>query len=76
MLGYVVNAININENAGVIDDLQRVLLIGVTIGEMSLECDDGKGLHRYHCSYHTGADFDVDLAHIFYDFSDVICEKI
>ena len=74
MLGYIVQAINISENASEIDDFQRELLIGVTISEMKSVCDDGKGFSCYQCLYQADGDLNVELAHLFYDFSDVICK--
>lgn len=75
MLGYIVQAINISENARIIDSLQRKMLIGVAISEIKSVCDDGKGFSRYQCLYQTNNDMNVELAHLFYDFSDVICKK-
>ena len=72
MLGYIVQAINIVENTEKIDELQRELLIDVTIGDMSLVCDDGKGFSRYQCLYQANYSFSLELTHMFYDFSDVM----
>jgi hypothetical protein len=75
MLGYVVQAINISENAGIIDSLQRKLIIGVAISQMKAVCDNKKVFNLYQCLYQTDDDLNVELAHLFYDFSDVICKK-
>jgi hypothetical protein len=73
MLGYIVKAKNVGENMKKIDNLQRTLLAEVTIGDMSLVCDNGEGFSRYQCSYQANATISVELTHLFYDFSDVVC---
>jgi hypothetical protein len=75
MLGYIIQAINVRENAAKIDKLQHEMLINVTIDEMKLVCDDGKCFNRYKCSYQADGDLNIDLTHLFYDFSDVMREK-
>jgi hypothetical protein len=75
MLGYIVKTINVSDNVDKIDKLQRDLLIGVTIGEMNLVYDDGKGFSHYRCMYQANSVLEVELAHLFYDFSDVIRKK-
>ena len=76
MLGYIVKAINgISENTKKIDDIQRELLAGVQISEMQFVSDDGKGFTRYHCTYQGKDIIDVELAHLFYDFSSVVDKK-
>jgi len=72
MLGYVVQAIDISENAEQVDKLQRNLLVDFTIGDMELACEDGRGFSRYQCLYQAHGDLNVELTHLFYDFSDVI----
>ena len=75
MLGYIVQAINVGENTDKIDKLQHELLVGVTIGDMKHVRDDGTGFYRYHCLYEANGDYSVELAHLFYDFSDVMQAK-
>jgi len=72
MLGYIVQAINIVENTSKIDDLQRKLLIDVTISEMESVYNDGKCFSRYKCLYKAENNLNVELIHLFYDFSDVM----
>jgi len=71
MLGYIVQSINISQNTEKIDELQRKLLTGVTIGEMELICDD-EGFSHYQCLYQNGSNLYVELTHLFYDFSEVM----
>jgi hypothetical protein len=73
ILGYVVQAINIGDNTRRIDSIQREILIDVAIGEMSLVYDNGNGFYRYRCLYQTSGNLNLELAHLFYDFSDAIC---
>jgi len=72
MLGYVVQTIDISENARRIDKFQRELLVEVRIGGMRLVCDDGEGFSHYQCMYEANNNLNVELAHLFYDFSDVM----
>ena len=72
MLGYIVQAITVGANIDKIDKLQRKLLIGVTIGNMCLVYEDGKGFYRYQCLYQSKNNLNVELSHLFYDFSDVV----
>jgi hypothetical protein len=72
MLGYIVQTINIGKNTNKIDDLQRKLLFGVTISEMESVYDDGKCFSRYKCLYKAGNNLNIELAHLFYNFSDVM----
>ena len=71
MLGYVVQDIDIVKNANKIDECQRKMLIGVTIGDMVLICDNVEGFSNYRCSYLTNG-VKIELAHLFYNFSDVV----
>ncbi|MCL2695084.1 MAG: hypothetical protein FWE69_02025 [Clostridiales bacterium] len=74
MLGYiVVQSVNIDENTKNIDNLQRNLLADVTIGKMQLVDDDRKGFSRYQCSYQSNDNHNIELTHLFCDFSDVVC---
>ena len=75
MLGYVVQTINVCENTKKIDKLQRELFTDVTISEMRLVCDDEKGFNHYQCLYQTSCDLNVEITHLFYDFSDVMHEE-
>ena len=75
MLGYIVQAINVSENAKKIDKLQRELLVDVMIGEMRTVCDGRSGFSYYRCVYQSYGKTNVELAHLFYDFSDVIMDK-
>ena len=75
MLGYVVQAIDISENVVEIDKLQRKMIVNVAIGEMNLVCDDGEGFSHYQCLYQANGNINVVLAHLFYNFSDVMCDK-
>ena len=72
MLGYIVQAINVSENTQEIDKLQRKLLTDVTIGEMKCVNNDNKGFMQYKCLYQAGNQLEIELAHLFYDFSDVM----
>ena len=73
MLGYIVKAINdISEHTKNIDNIQRELLVGIQIGEMQLVSDGMKDFSHYHCTYQANDIEDVKLAHLFYDFSDVM----
>jgi hypothetical protein len=72
ILGYIVQAIDIGDNKNKIDDLQRKLLFGVTISEMESVYDDRKFFSRYKCLYKAENNLSVELAHLFYDFSDVM----
>jgi hypothetical protein len=75
MLGYVVNAINIAENILKIDCIQRKILVGITIGKMDFVYDDGEGFSHHKCTYQDFGTPAIELAHLFYDFSDVISEN-
>jgi len=76
MLGYIVRAINdISENTKKIDNIQRELLVGVQIGEMQLVSNGMKDFCRYHCTYQANDIEDVELAHLFYDFSSVMAKE-
>jgi hypothetical protein len=75
MLGYIVKPINVSENTKKIDRLQRKHLVNATIGEMRFLCDDGKSFSHYQCLYQSDCGLNVVLAHLFYDFSDVIKDK-
>jgi hypothetical protein len=75
MLGYVVQTIKIAENTVKIDSIQRNVLVGITIGKMELVCDDGKGFSHHKCTYQSFGTPEIELAHLFYDFSSVISEN-
>jgi len=72
MLGYVVRKIDIDANVKEIDKLQHQLLVGVKIGNMGLISDDDEGFSRYDCTYQLSNNSEVELAHLFYDFSSVV----
>jgi hypothetical protein len=75
MLGYIVQSIKIAENTVKIDCIQRKMLAEVTIGKMELVCDDGKGFSHHKCTYQGLGTREIELAHLFYDFSDVMREN-
>jgi hypothetical protein len=71
MLGYIVQTINIAENTRKIDCIQREILAGIAIGNMAVVCVDGDFSH-YKCAYQQSDAPEIELAHLFFDFSDVI----
>ena len=76
MLGYVVTALgNVSENTKKIDEIQREMLVGIEIGEMQLMHEDGKGFSHHQCTYKVNGLVDIELAHLFYDFSNAM-EKV
>jgi hypothetical protein len=72
MFGYVVQTVNVAENTAKIDCIQREILTGVTIGEMELICDDRESFSHHKCTYQGFDAPKIELAHLFYDFSDVV----
>ena len=74
MLGYIVQTIDASGNVRNIDELQRKLLVNVKIAEMKFICDDGKGFSHYQCLYQVNDNLNVELTHLFHDFSSVMCK--
>lgn len=71
MLGYIIQSIDVIENTNKIDGYQRKMLTDVTVGEMVFICNNVDGFSNYQCSYWmNGAE--IELAHLFYDFSSVV----
>lgn len=76
MFGYVVQAIDIAENAAKIDQLQSKLLVGVLSGKFLLIDNTSKEFYQYSCQYKYGITDSIELAHLFYDFSGVMDNSV
>ena len=74
MFGYVVQAIDIPQNAAEIDGIQRTILKNIPIGLFSLVQNFETEFFYYSCQYETTVG-NIDLAHLFFDFSEVVCGK-
>lgn len=75
MFGYVVQAIDISENADKIDKLQGYLLKGATASPFTLKQNENSQYYVYTCGYVATDIGQVELNHLFFDVADVICEK-
>jgi hypothetical protein len=75
MFGYVVQAIDISENADKIDQLQGSLLKGVTASPFMLKRNENSQYYVYACGYVAANMGKIELNHLFFDFANVICEK-
>ncbi|MEG2012873.1 MAG: hypothetical protein RR063_06670 [Anaerovoracaceae bacterium] len=75
MFGYVVQAIDISENADKIDKLQRYLLKGATASPFLLKRNESSQSYVYVCRYVATDLGQIELSHLFFDFTSVICEK-
>lgn len=76
MFGYVVQAIDIAENAAKIDQLQGELLVGVLPGKFLLVDNTSAEFYHYSCQYQYEINDSIELAHLFYDFSAVTQNSI
>lgn len=75
MFGYVVQAIDIPENADKIDNLQGSLLKGATASPFILKQNENAQYYVYACGYVATDIGQIELSHLFFDFADVIYEK-
>jgi hypothetical protein len=71
MLGYIVKAITVGDNSKKIADMQSPTLTGVESSQFTLVTSDEE-FHRYSCSYQSEYIGQIELAHLFFDFSSVI----
>jgi len=71
MFAYVVQAIDISENAEKIEAIQKAFLIGVDIGDFSV-LQTNSDFAEYSCDYSSSAIEKIELRHLFFDFSDVV----
>lgn len=71
MLGYVVKSINVSENTAKIDNIQRNCLADIEVSAMEAVCESADGFSRYQCIYKS-TNANIELTHLFYDFSDVV----
>lgn len=76
MFGYVVQAIDIEENATKIDRLQSELLAGALSGNLLLVNSTSSEFYQYTCQYQYATTDDIELTHLFYDFSTVIQNSV
>lgn len=76
MFGYVVKAINIPDNITKIEKLQNKLLTTVQTGEFIFVESENNEFYHYSCVYQSAVINLIELAHIFYDFSDIINDRI
>jgi hypothetical protein len=76
MFGYVVQAIDIAKNTAKIDQLQSELLVGVLSGKFLLVDNTSTEFYHYSCQYQYGIADNIELAHLFYDFSAVIKNSV
>ena len=75
MFGYVVQAIDIPENADKLDKLQSFLLKGAAASPFTLRQNENSQYYVYACGYVAPDIGQIELDHLFFDFADVICEK-
>jgi hypothetical protein len=75
MFGYVVRAISISDNACKIDRLQNTLLRGATATSFILNQNDATLYYVYKCKYESNSIGQVQLSHLFFDFSSAICKN-
>jgi len=76
MFGYIVHAINIEENATKIEQLQGELLKEVLPGKLLLVDRTSSEFYYYSCQYQYSITDGIELAHLFYDFSAVIQNSV
>jgi len=72
MFGYVIKTIDVPDNTGKIDSLQDSLLKGVASTKFALLQKDDSQYYVYICKYSSPHIGQIELWHLFYDFSDVI----
>lgn len=75
MFGYVVQAIDISENADKIDKLQGCLLKGATASPFALRQNENSQYYVYACEYGILNIEQIELSHLFFDFANIICKK-
>ena len=75
MFGYVVKAIDIPNNTVKINQLQGELLIEVLSEKFLLVSNENTEFYHYSCIYQSDTIGRIELAHLFYDFSDVVQHK-
>ena len=72
MFGYVVQAIDIPENVDKIDKLQGFLLKGAAASAFMLKQNENAKYYVYTCGYVVSDIGQIELRHLFFDFSDVV----
>jgi hypothetical protein len=72
IFGYVVRTITIPVNADKIDKLQNTLLKGATAANFMLKQNDATHYYVYKCRYDSNSIGQVELSHLFFDFSNVV----
>ncbi len=75
MFGYVVQAIDIPENADKIDKLQGSLLKEAVAAQFMLRQNESSQCYVYACEYIAADIGRIELSHLFFDFTDAICKK-
>ncbi|MDR2089531.1 MAG: hypothetical protein LBP73_09270 [Clostridiales Family XIII bacterium] len=75
MFGYVVQTIDISENADKIDKLQGSLLKGATASAFTLKQRENSQYYIYACRYVAANTGRTELHHLFFDFANIICKK-
>ena len=71
MFGYITENIDVEQNTAKIGGLQTRRLLGVVSGKFVKKESYGTHDHSYSCDYKSN-DAEIELRHLFYDFSDVI----
>lgn len=75
MFGYVVQAIDIPENAEKLDNLQSSILKEAVASQFMLKQNESLQCFVYACNYNAVDIGRVELSHLFFDFTDAICKK-
>jgi len=65
-------SMHISENMRKIDEMQRKLLVGIKVGGMQLVSDEITGFNYYKCAYKVNGRMNLELTHLFYDFSSAV----